>query len=61
MKTSNLEAWSLYAARCRRLDREASELAPLPLWVRISARWQVWALWVAVELLALAWLAGLLR
>lgn len=60
MKASSLD-YRLYAARCRRLDREDAELAPLPLWVRISTRWQVWLAWVSVELLALAWLAGMFK
>lgn len=60
MKASNLD-YRLYAARCARLDREEAELDPTPLWVRISTRWQVWALWAAVELASLAWLAGFFR
>ena len=49
MKASNLD-YRFYAARCARLDREEAELSPVPLWVRISTRWQVWAIWAAVEL-----------
>lgn len=60
MKASNLD-YRLCAARCRRLDREEVELAPVPLWVRISTRWQVWSLWAVVELASLAWLAGMFR
>ena len=60
MKASNLD-YRLYAARCRRLDREEAAADPAPLWVRISTRWQAWALWAVVELASLAWLAGFFR
>ena len=61
MKPTNLE-YRLYAIRCARLDREAAAAAAaVPLWARIAARWQVWALWAFVELVALSWVAGLFK
>ena len=60
MKASNLD-YRLYAARCRRLDREEAAADPAPLWVRISTRWQAWALWAVVELTSLGWLAGMFK
>ena len=60
MKASNLD-YRLYAARCRRLDREEAELSLVPLWVRISTRWQAWLAWAVVELASLAWLAGMFK
>ena len=58
MKASTLEAWQVYAARCRRLDAEEAKSAPLPWWVRHSV--EELALLACAQLVLLAWVGGLL-
>lgn len=57
MKTSNLEAWQVYAARCRRLDAEDAKSMP-PLWKVLG--WKRVAAIAMLELGSLAVLAKLL-
>lgn len=56
MRTSTLEAWQVYADRCRRLDAEDAKACP-PWWASLTFR-QI-ALICAIELGSLALLAKL--
>ena len=59
MRPANLEAWQVYAARCRRLDAEnaAKQVDP---WIMRTGLWaEILGLLMGAELLALCWLAGL--
>ena len=56
MKTTTLEAWQVYAARCRRLDAEDAKNAA-PWWASLSFPQIVMI--CAVELVSLAVLAKL--
>ena len=57
MKPQTLEAWQVYAARCRRLDAEAAKAAPTPWWM--STRVEIIGAVLAAEALLLAAVAGL--
>ena len=57
MKPATLEAWQLYAARCRRLDAE--EARREPSWWGWAARLELAVMVAAVEAAALCWAAGM--
>lgn len=50
-----LEAWQVQRARAARLEREE-----VPMWVRYLGTFEKLAIVAAVEMLALAWAAGVL-
>ena len=57
MRPATLEAWQVYAARCRRLDREAAKAAPAPWWM--STRVEVVGAVLTLEAVLLAVVAGI--
>ena len=59
MKATNLEAWQLYAARCRRLDAEEAKREPS--WWDCFSKWEAVVMAAAVEAVALCWAAGMFK
>ena len=59
MKPATLEAWQVYAARCRRLDREEARSRSREAG-RAWTRWEVLVLLLTAEAALLTWVGGLL-